>query len=233
MWLIVAVTCERYLVVCHQHAASVYVATPSTTIPGRLSSVSCEHILWHPSSSPTRSWPPISVPCLPISVPCLPISVPWLILAFLGACSLYFEQKSAESSWPQILLWNKCADRESRVINGTGWLDHKLAEEEEEEDEAVACSTHAVSVPWLQLAFLLDCRRRPLLSTRTAALPVLGRRQPIHRSRHGTDAAFFSLFLFPYYYLLNIWGGWVAERLAWWTQTQKGLSSNRSRDAVG
>jgi len=155
------------------------------------------------------------------------------LLAFLGACSHYFEQKSAESSWPQILLWNKCADGESRVINGTGWLDHKLAEEEEEEDEAVACSTHAVSVPWLQLAFLLDGRRRPLLSTRAAALPVLGRRQPIHRSRHGTDAAFFSLFLFPYYYLLNIWGGWVAERLAWWTQTQKGLSSNRSRDAVG
>ena len=28
-------------------------------------------------------------------------------------------------------------------------------------------------------------------------------------------------------------GGWEAEWLACWTQAQKGLGSNRSRDAVG
>ena len=35
------------------------------------------------------------------------------------------------------------------------------------------------------------------------------------------------------HYTDDAWCGWVAEWLACWTQVQKGLSSNRSRDAVG
>ena len=33
--------------------------------------------------------------------------------------------------------------------------------------------------------------------------------------------------------MFQLWGGSVAEWLACWTQAQKGLGSNRSRDAVG
>jgi len=36
-----------------------------------------------------------------------------------------------------------------------------------------------------------------------------------------------------FYRILGILGGSVAEWLACWTQAQKGLGSNRSRDAVG
>jgi len=36
-----------------------------------------------------------------------------------------------------------------------------------------------------------------------------------------------------FYMTLPIQGGSVAELLACWTQAQKGLGSNRSRDAVG
>ena len=35
------------------------------------------------------------------------------------------------------------------------------------------------------------------------------------------------------FYLLIVLGGSVAEWLACWTQAQKGLGSNRNRDAVG
>ena len=38
-----------------------------------------------------------------------------------------------------------------------------------------------------------------------------------------------SVYYCYYYYY---WGGSVAEWLACWTQAQKGLGSNRSRDAV-
>ena len=41
-----------------------------------------------------------------------------------------------------------------------------------------------------------------------------------------------TLDLLTYTYM-TLWGGSVAEWLACWTQGQKGLSSNRSRDAVG
>ena len=37
----------------------------------------------------------------------------------------------------------------------------------------------------------------------------------------------------PYSLLYNVRGDSVAERLACWTQAQKGLGSNRSRDTVG
>jgi len=50
----------------------------------------------------------------------------------------------------------------------------------------------------------------------------------IERPIRGVDAAFREITLTTCYS-----GGSVPERLACWTQAQKGLGSNRSRDAIG
>jgi len=43
----------------------------------------------------------------------------------------------------------------------------------------------------------------------------------------------FKIMVGPLCFLIKLKGGSVAEWLACWTQAQKGLGANRSRDAVG
>ena len=100
----------------------------------------------------------------------------------------------------------------------------------------VFCDESCVITADLDSGSVGMCARQRRLSTamrrpqRHRHLPVFRRLRP--RSRPDTlprsPTSSFSSSCLPYHK-----GGSVAERLACWTQAQKGPGSNRSRDAVG
>jgi len=63
----------------------------------------------------------------------------------------------------------------------------------------------------------------------TGTVKICGARR---ETRPSADSTNFIIGLLTFLVVSHVLGGSVAEWLACWTQAQKGLGSNRSRDAV-